>query len=145
VVDDPCEADSPLLYYASHGNWLQGGDVTVSVAGSEIDPSDYTINTDDGSILFGQSVEPGADDEVLASYAYVLPQQVSDAVSLIATGLMGSSAIARRGMIGLSSLKVAEVSMSLMPGGNSYVSKGGVTIPAQAAALLEPFSNGRFG
>ena len=146
VTGDPCEADSPLLYYASHGNWLPGGTVTVSVAGVEIDPGDYTVNTDDGSITFATAAEPDPDDEVLADYTYVLPQQFADGVSTIATDLIGSSAVARRGMIGLSSLRVAEVSMSMMPGGaGAYVTKNGVTIPAQAAALLSPFANGRFG
>jgi hypothetical protein len=146
VEGDPLEADSPLLYYASHGNWLPGGDVAVTVAGVTIDPTDYTVREDDGAILFDQSVEPGADDEVLADYTYTLPQAVSDAAAIISTDLMGKTAIARRGMLGLSSIKVAEVSLTQMPSAAvNYVTKNGVTIPADAAALLGPYALGRIG
>jgi hypothetical protein len=144
VVDDTCEADSPLLYYASHGNWLSTADVEVSVAGAVIDPSDYTINYDDGSILFALAAEPAADQEVLVSYTYTLPQAIADAVGIIATDRMGQSAIARRGMIGLSSLKVAEVSLTQMQPGN-LVTRNGITIPAAAADLLGPYALGRIG
>jgi hypothetical protein len=145
VNGDPLEADSPLLYYASHGNWLPGGDVTVTVAGVEIDPADYTVNIDDGSILFtDDTVEPGPDEEVLADYTYVLPQPVSDAVGIVATDLFGSSAIARRGMLGLSSLRVAEVSLTRMQPG-ATATRNGVTIPQDAAEMLAPYALGRVG
>jgi hypothetical protein len=144
VTGDPLEADSPLLYYASHGNWMPGGDVTVTVAGAEIDPTDYTVNTDDGSVLFADSVEPTPDQEVLADYTYVLPQQVSDAIGYIATDMIGQNQIAARGMLGLTSLRVAEVSLTQMQPGRS-VTRNGVTIPERAADLLGPFALGRIG
>lgn len=146
VEDDPLEADSPLLYYASHGNWLPGGTVTVKVNGGEIDPDNYTVNEDDGSILFDQANQPAADVRITASYVYTLPQAIPDAVGIIATDLIGTTAINRRGMAGLSSLRVAEVSLTRMQGPvGGYVSKNGITIPSDAATILAPYALGRVG
>lgn len=147
VEGDVLEAESPQLFYATNGNWLPGGDVTVTVDNIEIDPADYTVREDDGSVTFNDGEEPSVNSEVLANYTYTLPQQVPDAVGLIATDLMGSSAIARRGMIGLSSLKVAEVTLTQMQGSPSgqRVERNGISIPAAAAQLLAPFALGSIG
>lgn len=145
VADDPCEADSPLLYYASHGNWLPAGDVTISVGGVEIDPGDYTLNRDDGSVLFDSAAEPTPGQEVLASYTYTLPEAVSTASGIIATASIGQSRIAARGMIGLQSLRVAEVAITQMGPSNGGVTRNGVTIPQSAAALLAPYAMGTVG
>lgn len=144
VTDDPCEADSPTLYFASHGNWLAGGDVTVTVAGAEIDPTDYTVNLDDGSVTFASSVQPGPNEEVLASYSYTLPDSIATATGIIATDLMGQSRVAARGMLGLQSIRVAEVAITQMSPTAMGIgqTRNGVTIPASAAALLMPFALG---
>lgn len=145
VTGDPLEADSPNLYYASHGNWLSSVAPEVTVAGVVIDPDDYTVNYDDGSILFDSGSEPGPGEEVLAGYTYTLPEAIPDAVGIIATDRMGQSAVARRGMVGLSSLRVAEVSLTQMQPGSAGITRNGVTIPASAAQLLAPYALGRIG
>lgn len=144
VVGDPLEADSPTLYYASHGNWLPGGTVVVRVGGSTVDSGDYTVNTDDGSILFADEAKPTPNQEALADYTYVLPDPIATATGIIATDMLGQSRIAARGMLGLQSIRVAEVALTQMPGGNaSYrVERNGISIPASAAALLTPFALG---
>jgi len=140
-TEDVLEAVSPNLYMASHGSWLEGGDVTVTVAGVEIDPSDYTVNTDDGTITFTDAAEPVPDDLATVSYTYTLPSAIETATSIIATDMLGQSRIAQRGMIGLQSVRVAEVAITQMnPGG--YVTKNGVTIPGPAASLLTGFAIG---
>lgn len=135
VVDDLLEALSPLLYSGSQGSWDSAEDVTVTVDGVEIDPGDYTVNFADGSITFDSSVEPAADTEVLASYTSNIPSAVEEATGIIATGLIGQSRLAARGALGLSSLKVAEISMSFMSP-SQLVTKNGVSIPGPAADLL---------
>lgn len=144
VLHDPLEAETPNLYYASHGNWLASETPSVEVGGVIVSPSTYIVNYDDGSILFNSGSEPSVDQAVAVSYIYTLPEAISDAVGIIATDRMGQSAVARRGMIGLSSLKVAEVSLTQMQPGNS-VTRNGVTIPQTAAQLLAPYALGRVG
>jgi hypothetical protein len=144
VEGDACEADSPLLYYASHGNWLPGGTVTVEVDGIAVDPGDITINEDDGSILFDQTEQPDADSLVTVSYTYVLPDAIPTATGIIATDLMGQTRNAQRGMIGLQSLRVAEVAITQMSPSQMVV-KNGVNIPVTAAAYLAPYARGTVG
>lgn len=142
VTDDPCEAESPTLYVASHGNWLPGGTPTITVAGVVIDPTDYTLNLDDGSIAFASTAQPDPDQEVLASYVYVLPDAVATATGVIATAAMAESRIAARGLLGLQSLRVAEVALTVMSPSQRTVQRNGVSIPEAAASLLLPFALG---
>jgi hypothetical protein len=144
VTDDVCEADSPLVYWASYGQWLAGGTVTIKVAGVTIDPSDYTLDLNDGRITFAASAEPVPDEEVTASYAYTCPPAVAEATALIAVDELGRSRIAQRGMIGLASIKVAEVSLTQMNPG-SYTTRNGVSIPESAATLLSGFTRKSIG
>ena len=141
VVDDQLEAVSPNLYMASHGSWLEGGDLTVKVAGVEIDPSDYIFNTDDGTVTFSDAAEPEPDDVATVSYTYTLPSAFEAATAIIATDSLGQARIAQRGMIGLQSIRVAEVALTQMSPGQ-MVTKNGVTIPAAAASLLAGFAIG---
>lgn len=144
VTGDLCEADSPTYYTASHGNWDSDDEVTVYVAGVEVDPSDYTIKYDDGAIVFTDAAQPDPDEEVTVDYVYTLPQPLADAVGIVATDLIGQSRIAGRGMIGLSSLRVAEITITAMQP-SQYSSRNGVSIPAQAASLLNGFVQGSVG
>lgn len=142
VADDVLEATDPLTYVASHGNWLSGGDVTVTVDGVEIDPTDYTVRLDDGAIIFDAAAQPGVDAEVLASYTYTLPEGIATACGLIATDLLAKTRTAQRGLLGLQSLRVAEVSMTTAA---PYEDRNGISIPSQAAGLLRPFCWGSVG
>ncbi len=138
---DVLEAVSPNLYMASHGSWLEGGDVTVTVDNVEIDPADYTINTDDGTVSFADTVDPNPDQVAAASYTYTLPSAIETATAIIATDMFGQSRIAQRGMIGLQSIRVAEVAITQMSP-SQMVTKNGVTIPLTAASLLTGFAIG---
>jgi hypothetical protein len=141
ATEDVCEAASPTLYYATRGNWLVGGDVTITVGGVEVDPADYTLDIAGGSILFETAPAPG--QSVLATYVYTLPDAIADATGEIATWLIGQSRIAGRGMLGLQSIRVAEVTLTAMQGAGGIVTnKAGVTIPSTAATLLGPFALG---
>ena len=143
VIGDECEAISPDLYTASHGNWSADAP-TVYVDGVEIDPTDYSVNTDDGSILFASTVEPTVQSVVTCDYTYLCPDAVSEATGIIATDLIGKARIAARGMIGLSSIRVAEVAITqMMP--NRYETRNSVSIPLEAATLLNAFTMGSAG
>jgi hypothetical protein len=138
---DVLEAVSTTLYMASHGSWLDGGIVTVEVDGVEIDSSDYSVNADDGTINFADNVAPDPDQVATVSYTYTLPSAIETATAIIATDLLGQSRNAARGMIGLQSIRVAEVAITaLQP--SQMISKNGVSIPPQAATLLGGFAIG---
>ena len=140
MIGDECEAESPTLYTASHGNWSEDPP-TVYVDGMEIDPSDYTINTDDGSIAFIEAATPAIQETVSVDYTYTLPDAIAQATGIVATGLIAESRMASRGMIGLQSLRVAEVAITaLQP--SQMASKNGVSIPLTAASLLGAFTMG---
>lgn len=138
---DILEAVNPLVYMASHGSWLEGGDVSVSIDNVPIDPADYTINTDDGTVAFTEAVAPDPDQVATASYIYTLPSAIEQATAIIATDAFGQARIAQRGMIGLQSVRVAEVAISAM-NPSAYTTKNGTTIPVAAAALLQGFAMG---
>ncbi len=140
VTGDECEAESPSLFTASHGNWSDDAP-TVYIDGTEVDPVDYTYNTDDGSITFNAGEEPTVQSVVTVDYTYLLPDAISQATGIIATDLIAQSRIASRGMIGLQSIRVAEVAITaLQP--SQMVTKNGVSIPASAANLLNGYTIG---
>ena len=133
---DLLEAISPTVFMASHGSWLAGGDVTVEIDSVVIDPSDYTLNLADGTVTF--TTAPAPNTEVSASYTYTLPTAIEQATAVIATDALGQARLAQRGMLGLQSLKVAEVAITQMSP-SQMTSRNGVTIPIAAAALLGGF------
>jgi hypothetical protein len=141
VSDDPLEAVSTGVFMASHGSWLAGAAVTVKIDGTTEASANYVYNTDDGTVTFDPGEEPTPDQVVTASYVYTLPSAFETATAIIATDMLGQSRIAQRGMIGLQSIKVAEVAITQMSP-NQTVTRNGVTIPAAAAALLTGFAIG---
>lgn len=142
ITDDILEAFTPTLYYASQGQWLAGGDVTVQIDGVTQDPGDYTVKERDGAILFATA--PAPNTEVTASYTATMPDAIAQATGLIAVDLLGKSRFAARGLIGLQSLKVAEVAITAATGKQpgDYVTKNGIVIPSSAAVYLAPYALG---
>lgn len=132
---DVMEAETPTVFSAAYGNWDQLVDPVIEIDGVEIDPADYTVNFDDGTVTFATAPSPG--EEVAAYYTYTVPPAIVDAIGITATGLLGSTRNAQRGLTGLQSLRVAEVSMTMMNPGAGMAVRNGVSIPASAAALLE--------
>lgn len=141
VTDDVCEASSPTVFWATYGQWDTTADIEVQIDGAVIDTADYATNGPDGSITFSTAPAPGT--EVTVSYTTTLPDAITQGTGLIAVDLLAQSRIAARGMIGLQSLKVAEIAMTQM-GNNSgeYVTRNGIRIPASAAAFLGAFALG---
>lgn len=135
VVGDVLEAESPTIFSAAYGNWDSAVAPHVEVAGVEVDPGDYTVDYDDGMITL--ETAPTAGQEVTADYTYLVPSPVVDAIGITATGILTQTRMAQRGMAGLSSLKVAEVSLSQMP--SQAVQRNGATIPVEAASLIGGF------
>jgi hypothetical protein len=137
VVGDVLEAESPIAFWATYGNWSSVVDPIIRVAGVEVDPGDYTLDLNDGRVTF-TGVTVGIGEEVTADYTYLCPDEIPQAIGLTATGLLGGARMAQRGMTGLQSIKVAEVALTAFQP-SQMVTKNGATIPAEAATLLDTF------
>lgn len=136
VAGDVLEAESPTQFSATYGNWDQSPPAVVYLDGVE-QLSGYTVDFDDGTVTFATAPSPGV--EVTADYTYLAPGPVVDAVGETTAWLLSQSRINQRGLAGLSSLKVAEVSMTQML---PTVTKNGATLPATVAALIDGYVMG---
>lgn len=105
------------LYQAVNQWWLVDADhpVVVKVNGTVV-PSGYTVNANQGSILFAANPGPEGDSgdpvSVTASYTHRLPQEIRDAIGLITRHELGESNLARKGMQGLDSIRLAEIQLN---------------------------------
>lgn len=137
VAGDVLEAESPTVYSGAYGNWLPSPAPVVYLDDSaQAFGSGYSIGYDNGEITFATAPAPGV--RVTADYEYAVPSPVIDAIGITATGLLGSARLAERGMVGLQSIRVAEVTLTaLQP--SQMVTKNGATIPAEAASLVGGF------
>jgi hypothetical protein len=140
VADDVMEAASPTLYYGSTGAWDAAG-VSVTLDGVVQDPSTYRVSAADGSVRF--TTAPGVGVEVAASYTALLPSAVEQATAIIATDLIAKARSTQR-MPGLSSMKVAEITLTRQTGDRGrYASRNGISIPEDAAVLLGGVNRGK--
>lgn len=140
VADDVLEAASPTLYYGSVGSW-DPASVSVEADGVAVSASDYTLSAADGSVLFKAAPDPGV--EVTASYTALVPEAVEQATGIIAADLIAKARSTQR-MPGLSSMKVAEITLTRMAADRGrYATRGGLSIPEDAAILLGGVNRGR--
>lgn len=112
---------------AGHQFWFTDEDVVLKKNGSVVSTGDYEVDYDEGVIT------PDSPDESAtwkASYHYKLPPGIAAATALIATDIVGASALAAAGMLGLSSIKVEEVELRQSSKVNYYVQ------PVSAAAWV---------
>lgn len=108
VADEPMASYSGYLA-AENQFWYSEEDVVLKKNGVEVDTADYTVDYTEGTVTPDSSWTD--DDEFLVSYSHRLPSDVQSAVQLIATDLLGQTAIAAAGLIGLSAIKVEEVEL----------------------------------
>lgn len=138
VTGDVLEADNPSQFSAAYANWSTLVVPTVYFDGTEVDPDDYTVSYDDGIVTFSAGNNPGVGVEVTADYTYLPPSAIPDAIGLTTTMLLGSARMAQRDMIGLQSIKVAEVALTALAPSQT-TTKNGATIPSEAADLLDGY------
>lgn len=156
VLDEPISAaEGNTLYRAENQWWFVDTDnpVNVYVNGVLKTPTtDYTYNASEGTVLFVSP--PGAEDEpgevsVTLDYTYRLPWEIREATSLIARYELGEARLSAKGMLGLESIKIAELSLSRPRRLRTGSSGGPVTkdnlddaVP-EAAALLTGYKQWR--
>ncbi len=134
TTEDVLEAESPTVYSGAYGNWDPTVPAEVFLDGTPVDPSDFTVDYDNGQVTFATAPAPRV--EVTATYASTVPSEVVDAIGLTATAIIGEARMAERGMVGLSSIKVAEVSLTSM---TPMSIRNGASIPSEAAAMVDGY------
>lgn len=106
VIDEEPATMSGELW-ASNQFLFTDEDVELKKNGAVVDRNDYDVDYTEGIVtpidLFTE------DDEFLFSYHHKLPPDAQIATSLIANDMVGQTAIAAAGLIGLSGIKVEEV------------------------------------
>lgn len=112
---------------AGHQFWFTDEDVVLKKDGVIVDAADYDVDYDEGVIT---PDSPDEDATWKASYHYKLPPGIAAATTLIATDIVGASAIAAAGMLGLSAIKIEEVELRQSSKVNYYVQ------PVSAAAWV---------
>lgn len=131
ATDEPLASYSGSMLMAPDQFWTTDT-VEVKQDGAVLAEGDYTIDAYEGMVTVS-----GYDSSAFytASYTYTLPRPVGLATALIATDVMAQQGIVGRGLIGLSSLTVEEISMRVSK--SSGISQ--VPVNGAAASLLMPF------
>ena len=125
--------DGGLAFRASNQWWTSTDDVTVYLNGVELDPGDYTVDLDEGTVTLDAAFD--LDDVVTADYTHKLPWEIRDAVGLVTTQLLGNKAIVEAGMQGISGIKVEEV--EIRQSRDAQAAK--TEVSGLAAELLAPY------
>jgi len=127
-------ATDARTYRAANQFWT--GTPVIYMNGTTVDAADYTINLVEGTVLFDSPLATGA--VVTIDYVHRLPWEIRDATAMIATHLLGEREQQARGMTGVKTLKVAEVTIT-----NDTTSHGketmGTYIEPEVAWLLDGF------
>ena len=106
---------------------------TVYINGAE-QTTGYALDYNEGTVQFNDLL--AANDVVTLDYNHTLPTAIAGATGAIATHMIGQSKLAAKGMVGIGSLKVAEVSITRAP---QFRGQDDDAIPDEAANLLEPY------
>jgi hypothetical protein len=97
-------------YRALNQFWLPAPSEPKVYIGGVLQTTGYTINRTEGTVVFNEPLDAGS--VVTLDYAFALPHEIRDAVGMIATHLLGEREHQARGMTGVKSLKVAEVTIT---------------------------------
>jgi len=129
--------DEELYTYSGQllaGNqfWETGQPVTIKKNGT-IQTTGFTLDYEEGTVTVSGGALPS--DIWTATYTYPLPPGIARATGLVVGDLLGQSAIAAAGLIGLSGIKVEEVELRQ----SARVSFAVQPINAAAATLLAPY------
>lgn len=125
VTDELLATQSGGSLRAGHQFWFTDEEIILKKNGVVVAAGDYEVDHDEGVVT------PDTPDDTAtwkASYSYKLPPGIAAATALVATDMVGASAIAAAGMLGLSGIKVEEVELRQSSKVNFYVT------PVNAAA-----------
>ena len=133
VADEELTSYSGNILASQNQFWLTEEEVALKADGVTLTANvDYSVDYTEGLVTVS-SYDPSAVYE--ASYTHPLPQAIPMATALITNDLVGQSAIAAAGMLGLSGIKVEEVELRQSSKINFYVTP----VNSAAAALLDAY------
>lgn len=121
-------------YRAQNQYWVADS-AKVYVDGAEQQANDYEIDLVEGTVVFDDPVSTGS--TVTVDYKHKLPWEIKDAVGMVASHLLGEREQQARGMTGVRSLKVAEVTITNAD--DKISSENLAYIEPEAAWLLDGF------
>jgi hypothetical protein len=133
-VGETLYATDARTYRALHQHWVAGAKVYLNGA-EKVLTTDYTLGLTEGTVVFNDALSAG--DVVTADYTHLLPWELRDAVGMIATHLLGEREQQARGMAGVKSLKVAEITITNAD--DRVTSENLAYIEPEAAWLLDGF------
>ena len=132
MVGERIYATDARTYRAQNQHWI-ADTVTVRVDGAVV-TTGFALDLVEGTVIFDTS--PGL-VSVEVDYSYKLPFQIRDGISLIATHLLGEREQQARGMTGVKTLKVGEVTVTNAD--DKVTSENLAYIEPEAAWLLDGF------
>lgn len=147
VTDERLFPDGGAVWRAQNQWWTDEDDVTVTVAGIELDPGDFEVDLDEGTVTIDDDALTDLDidvdeaDRVYASYIHKLPTSIMLATSLITTSLLGQRSIVSKGLQGLSGIRVEEV--EIRQSRDAQAARD--SIPGLAQTYLTPFKRFSWG
>lgn len=132
TTDEVLEPTDASTYRAQNQFW-DDTDVTIQVDGATV-TTGFTLDRTEGTVTFDDNQASSA--VVTASYGYGLPSEIAEATGLIAAANMGERQMVARGMSGVRSLKIGEISIE-----RNTLRRGETQlwVPAEAGAMLEGF------
>jgi hypothetical protein len=136
VVQETLAADSTLKIYSAVNQYWTSATVTVYKNGVLVS-SGYTVDRTEGRITFASA--QGSTDIITCSYTYSLPWQIAQATALIAADDFGERSMRSRGMSGVDSLTVGEITIRRTAAHARGVSIVESPISARAQELLSTF------
>lgn len=138
VVGELLEATDAQLFRSQHQWWDSTVTPEIKVNGV-VATVGFTIDYDEGTVLFTAS--QAADTLVTASYTHKLPSQIADAEAIIAADDLGQAELRGKGMTGVDTLTVGEITIRRASAPGQRGSNTAVInpIPPQAQALLSDF------
>ena len=138
VTDEMLEPSSGKTLAASNQYWTDDP-VEVKADGTALTaPTDYTFDATEGTV---ELVTYDPDVVYTASYTYSLPVEIGKATALIVNDLLGQSAIAGSGLLGLSGIRVEEIELRQSSKVNFLVQP----VNAAATLLLSNYVNWSWG
>lgn len=129
------EATDAATYRAQNQFWTDD-DVTIQVDGVT-QATGFTIDRTEGTVTFEENQSATA--VVTAQYTHKLPGEIAQATGLIAAANIGERQMIGRGMSGLRSMRIGEITMERDAARRGESARQQLWVPADAGALLEGF------
>jgi hypothetical protein len=135
VVNETLYETDGNTFRAQNQWWT--GEVEVRVNDTPLDSGDYTVDTDEGTVLITNDLVAG--DVVKADYSHRLPQNIAEATTVIARDHLEQRSLTSKGLGGLLEVQVAEVRLRRPTPTATLMRDDALRVPEEAKVLLAPY------